>query len=637
MDNAKGNLSPEQVEFAESIYSSGNDLLNIINDILDLSKVEAGKLDIRIEDVIIPKMINEMKVSFQHLAREKSIEFKIQLDSDLPNSMVSDKQRLDQILRNLLSNAFKFTSAGSIQLRLYKANGDKIAFEVRDTGIGIPKDKQEIIFEAFKQADGNTTRKYGGSGLGLSISKDLARLLGGTLQVESSPGQGSTFTLIIPEILKDESAPTPARAYSHNASIVPAHKVDLPLPYTDDRLNSKNSPHLILVIEEEPKFSKILFDLVHELKFTCIVAQGADEGYQMAQHFNPEAILLDMNLPDHSGLTVMERLKESAKTRHIPVHVISSEDFTEETLDLGTLGYVLRPVTRERIREIFTTLEEKLSQKIHRVLIVEDDKIQRESISHLIADEGIETTMVGLATEALAELKNTVFDCMIMDLGLPGMNGYELLEKLAKEDTYSFPPVIVYTGSDLSREEEDKLRKYSKSIIIKGSRSSERLLDEVTLFLHKVEENLSTKRRQMLKQAQSREQLFEGRKILLVDDDVRNIFALSSVLEQRGAIIIVGRNGQEALNQLEKDPDIDLVLMDIMMPEMDGYEATRRIRAQKRFSKLPIIAVTAKAMLDDQEKCLEAGTNDFLAKPVDVDKLLSLMRVWMPKLGRFHA
>ncbi len=344
-----------------------------------------------------------------------------------------------------------------------------------------------------------------------------------------------------------------------------------------------------------------------------------------------------MKLLDPSGISILERLRDSTKTKHIPVHLISSEDYTENTLDLGALGYVLTPVTRERIKEIFTNLEKKLSQKIHRVLIVEDNKIQRESISHLIADEGVQTTMVGLATEALEELKKTVFDCMIMDLGLPGMNGYELLEKLALEDTYSFPPIIVYTGSDISREQEEKLRKYANSIIIKGSRSSERLLDEVTLFLHKLGENLSTKRRQMLKQSRSREQLFEGRKILLVDDDVRNIFALSSVLEQRGATIIVGRNGKEALNQLEKDPDIDLVLMDIMMPEMDGYEATRKIRAQKRFAKLPIIAVTAKAMLDDQEKCMEAGTNDFLAKPIDVDKLLSLMRVWIPKLGRFHA
>ena len=646
MENSKGNLNDEQVQFAESIYSSGNDLLNLINDILDLSKVEAGKLDIRVENVILPKVIEEIKVNFLPLANNKKLKFEVKFEAGIPQAILTDRQRLDQILKNLLSNAFKFTAAGSVQLRLYKVANEKIAFEVSDTGIGILKEQQEIIFEAFRQADGTTNRKYGGTGLGLSISRDLARLLGGTIQVESVEGKGSRFTLIIPETLSESIAPSPVKSYSSNSmngspgdQLMNYKKTAniIPLPYVDDRLKLNRSGRVILVIEDEAKFSKILFDLAHELQYTCVVAQGADEGFQMAIEFSPDAILLDIKLPDHMGLTVLDRLKESSKTRHIPVHVLSSEDYTEAALHMGAIGYMLKPVERNKIKEIFSKIEEKLSQKIHRVLIVEDDAVQRQSISHLIADEGIEITMVGLAKDALLALKNTVFDCMIMDLKLPGMDGYELLEMMAREDLYSFPPVIVYTGSDLSREEEDKLRKYSKSIIIKGARSPERLLDEVTLFLHRVESKMPPKSRQMLKVARSREQLFEGRRILLVDDDIRNIFALSSALEHRGATIIIGRNGHEALEQLEKDPNIDLVLMDIMMPEMDGYEATRKIRQQKRFEKLPIIAVTAKAMMDDQEKCLEAGTNDFLSKPVDLDKLLSLMRVWMPKFGKYHA
>jgi CheY-like chemotaxis protein len=364
------------------------------------------------------------------------------------------------------------------------------------------------------------------------------------------------------------------------------------------------------------------------------VAQGADEGYEMALESMPDAILLDIKLPDHLGLTVLDRLKNNLKTRHIPVHVISSYDYTEAVLRMGAIGFMLKPVQRDQIKLAFTKLEEKFSKKISRVLVVEDDEIQRTSISDLISDEGIEITMVGLAKDALVELKKNVFDCMIMDIKLPDMSGDELLEQMTNEEIYSFPPVIVYAGRSLSRQEEDNLRKHSRSMIIKGVRSPERLFDEVTLFLHWVEAKMQPDRRQMLKQSKIREQDFEGRKILLVDDDIRNIFALTSALELKGATIIVGRNGHEALAKLDQDPTIDLVLMDIMMPEMDGYEATRRIREQGRFEKLPIISVTAKAMKDDQEKCLEAGANDYLSKPVDLDKLISLIRVWINNYGR---
>ncbi|HXH75901.1 MAG TPA: PAS domain S-box protein [Bacteriovoracaceae bacterium] len=647
MDNAKGNLTAEQVQFAESIYSSGNDLLCLINDILDLSKVEAGKLDVRVEKVSILQVIDELKLTFGPVAKEKKLNFEVKYEPGMQISLLTDRQRLDQILKNLLSNAFKFTAEGSVKIRLFRPANGQVAFEVSDSGIGILKAQQEIIFEAFRQADGTTNRKYGGTGLGLSISRDLAKLLGGTIDVDSSENMGSRFTLILPEVFVESEHQIPVKAYSSqtNPPNVPARepykqpylKSVAPLNFADDRAELGDARRLILVIEDEVKFSKILFDLAHELNYKCIVAQGADEGFEMANAYNPDAILLDMKLPDHPGLTVLDRLKENPKTRHIPVHIIAGEDYMEAALHMGAIGYMLKPVKRDEIKNAFSKLESKFTQTSKRILVVEDDEIQREGICQLIADAEIEIITVSSAEDALLELNKTVFDCMIMDLNLPGMNGIELLEKMSHQEIYSFPPVIVYTGSSLSREEEEKLRKYSKAIIIKGARSPERLLDEVTLFLHRVEAKMPEKSKQMLKVARSRDQLFEGRKILLVDDDIRNIFALTSALEQRGATVLIGRNGHEALDQLDQDPKIDLVLMDIMMPEMDGYEATRRIRQQGRFAKLPIIAVTAKAMIDDQEKCLEAGTNDFLSKPVDLDKLLSLMRVWMPKFGTYNA
>jgi PAS domain S-box-containing protein len=640
MDNAKENLTEEQIQFATSIYSSGNDLLNLINDILDLSKVEAGKLDIRVETVVILKVIEGLKQTFQSLAQEKKLIFEVKCEKDLPQSFMTDRQRLDQILKNLISNALKFTAEGSVKIRLYNHSTGIIAFEVSDTGIGIPKEQQAIIFEAFRQADGTTNRKYGGTGLGLSISRDLAKLLGGKIEVESTPEKGSRFTLILPVSLNGSLmiADLPAEVtfpkdvinHRHFEKVHPLS----PLPFEDDRANLGAAGRTILVIEDDVKFAKILLDLAHELKYKCIIAQGADEGFEMALEYNPDAIFLDMMLPDHLGLTVLDRLKENSKTRHIPVQVTSIEDYAKNSLQMGAIGFMLKPCKYDEIKNAFGKLEAMFSKKINRVLIVEDDELQRTSIAHLIADEGIEIAMVASAKEAIIELKKTVFDCMIMDLKLPDMCGQELLEQMTREDIVFFPPVIVYTGKSLSKEQEDSLKKLSKSIIIKGARSPERLLDEVTLILHRVESNLSPLQRNIIKKVRGREEIFKGKKILLVDDDIRNIFALTSVLEQKGATVFVGRNGQEALDMLNQKPEIDLVLMDIMMPEMDGYEATRRIRNQERFANLPIIAVTAKAMKDDHEKCLEAGTNDYISKPVDIEKLLSTIRVWTPQLGK---
>ena len=417
----------------------------------------------------------------------------------------------------------------------------------------------------------------------------------------------------------------------------PLLAVDAPVEierFLDDREQAPFTTRCILVIEDEPNFAQILFDLAHELGYRCLVAHGADEGFSLAVQFIPDAILLDIRLPDHPGLTVLQRLKAMAPTRHIPVHVISAEDRVEAAMHMGAVGYALKPTTREELRNVFARLEAKLTQKVKRVLLVEDDDLQRDSIARLIGDDDIEITAVGFAQEALDLLRTTIYDCMIIDLKLPDMLGNDLLKRMSTEDICSFPPVIVYTGRNLTRDEEAELRKYSRSIIIKGARSPERLLDEVTLFLHKVESQLSHDRQTMLKTARSRDKVFEGRKVLLVDDDVRNIFALTSALEQKGAIVVIGRNGREAIERLEEMEDIDLVLMDVMMPEMDGYEATVEIRKNPRWRKLPIIAVTAKAMKDDQERCLQAGSNDYLAKPIDLDRLFSLIRVWLPKMER---
>jgi signal transduction histidine kinase/CheY-like chemotaxis protein len=642
-ENPLDNLTGEQVKFAESIYSAGNDLLNLINDILDISKVEAGKLDMRPENSSVSRLVDGLRMTFEPLAGDKQLQFTVEVQPGAPVSLYTDRQRLEQILKNLLSNAIKFTETGAVSLTVSRQPGEGIAFTVRDSGIGIAEDQQESIFEAFRQADGTTNRRYGGTGLGLSISRDLARLLGGSISVTSAPGQGSLFTLVLPEQY-DEQAQSPyveeppvAVQPAPQPVAVAAPKAPVIEPvarFADDRDKAPFSKRCILVIEDEVRFAHILYDLAHELGYHCLVAHGADEGFELASSLLPDAVLLDMRLPDHSGLTVLQRLKEMPATRHIPVHVISVEDRQEAALQMGAIGYAVKPTTREELKDVFARLEAKLTQKVKRVLLVEDDALQRDSIARLIGDDDIEITAVGFAQDALELLRDNAYDCMIIDLKLPDMLGNDLLKRMSTDEICAFPPVIVYTGRNLTRDEEAELLKYSRTIIIKGARSPERLLDEVTLFLHKVESQLSNERQKMLKTARSRDRVFEGRKILVVDDDVRNIFALTSALEHKGAIVEVGRNGLEAIEKLNTVEDIDLVLMDVMMPEMDGYEATIEIRKDPRWRKLPIIAVTAKAMKDDQDRCLQAGSNDYLAKPIDLDRLFSLIRVWLPKMER---
>lgn len=652
-DNPQGNLTDEQVQFAQTIRSSGNDLLTLINDILDLSKIEAGRMDVRPEPVRISQLVEGLNRVFDPIVGDKGLKFATSVASDCPAEIETDWQRLEQVLKNLLSNAVKFTEAGQVTLNVGRARDGRVTFAVTDTGIGIPEHQQQVVFEAFRQADGTTNRKYGGTGLGLSISRELVRLLGGELHLTSQPGHGSTFTVTLPEkydarLVKprspSEAKPRvdvvePLRSASAMASPGPRLTPALPTRQhrvNDDRDTLTRSQRIILVVEDDESFARILSDLAHELEFQCLIATTAEEGLALAAQFLPSAVILDVGLPDHSGLTVLDRLKHDNRLRHIPVHVVSASDSGEAAMALGAIGYVVKPVDRETLIEALRKLETTFAQRMRRVLVVEDDLVQLDSLKRLLSTQDVETVGARSVAECLQLLKEGTYDCMVLDLSLPDASGYSLLETLSQEDAYSFPPVIVYTGRDLSEADEQQLRRYSKSIIIKGAKSPERLLDEVTLFLHQVVSELPPEQQRMLEQARSRDAALEGRRVLIVEDDVRNVFALTSVLEPRGLKVQIARNGREALSTLEtslSDPGlkIDLVLMDVMMPEMDGLTATRALRQRTEWKKLPVIMLTAKAMRDDQENCLAAGASDYLAKPLDVEKLLSLVRVWMPR------
>ncbi|BBF72647.1 two-component system sensor histidine kinase/response regulator (plasmid) [Sphingomonas bisphenolicum] len=642
-DNPQGNLSDEQIKYANTIESSGNDLLTLINDILDLSKIEAGHIEIRPETVALQRLTGDLRRTFDPLAEKKGLGFDISLSDDCARTIESDRMRLEQILKNLLSNAFKFTERGQVSLAIERVDDASIRFAVRDTGIGISPEQQASIFEAFHQADATISRKFGGTGLGLSISRELARLLGARIALESRPGEGSTFTLTIPLAYETVAQPTrrrfdPGPAPVAAAPAIPLRPAPAPSAWSleDDRASLTEGNRVLLVIEDDAVFAQIVCELSRELGFQCVIAGNAEDAIKHAHEFKPSAIVLDLGLPDQSGLTVLDRLKHDDETRHIPIHVISAADQSQTALSLGAVGYHIKPVKREELAQVLEGLQAKLSSRMRRVLIVEDDAVQRDAVGKLLGSEDVETIGVGTAAECLEQLRRETFDCMVLDLTLPDTSGFDLLETLSQEGDHGFPPVIVYTGHDLSADDEQRLRRYSSSIIIKGAKSPERLLDEVSLFLHQVVSELPPERRRMIEKARHRDAALEGRRILIVEDDVRNVYSLSSVLEPRGAIVQIARNGQEAIDALAQAGDdpkkaVDLVLMDVMMPVMDGLTATRAIRADARWAKLPIVMLTAQAMPDDQQRCLEAGANDYMAKPIDVDKLLSLVRVWMPR------
>ncbi|KDE91054.1 histidine kinase [Stenotrophomonas maltophilia M30] len=642
-DNKDGTLTEEQVKYARAILSSNNDLLALINDILDLSRIEAGHVELSDEVVVVDSALQRLRETFEPMARQKGLALQIEADALAPSQLVVDSQRLQQILKNLLANAVKFTEHGKVSLHVRAAGNGRIRFEVCDTGIGIAREQLDVIFEAFRQADGSTRRRYGGTGLGLSISRDLAERMGGQIQVDSEPGRGSCFILELPlqgapaaSAVEAAEAPVAVPAPARTPAVLPPAPVraaTAAAPATasagvaDDRGRRQRAGRLILAVEDDATFAEALVALAHELDFDCVVAGTAEEALTLASELRPNGILLDIGLPDVSGLSVLERLKRNPETRHIPVHVVSATDRSQVARELGAIGFAIKPTTRERLVTAIEQLEQTSQRDVRRLLIVEDDSELRSNLELLLGRDQLQIVAVGTLAGALEQLSTVTFDCMVMDLSLPDGSGYDLLEHMAGNDEVGFPPVIVYTGRALSREEEQRLRRYSKSIIIKGARSPERLLDEVTLFLHSVEASLPTDQQRLLREARRRDTVLDGRTVLLAEDDVRNIFALSSVLEPLGVTLEIARNGQEAVDRLA-EREVDLVLMDIMMPEKDGLAAMREIRAQRHLQDLPIIALTAKAMPDDRERCLQAGANDYIAKPIDVDKLVSLCRVW---------
>jgi CheY-like chemotaxis protein/signal transduction histidine kinase/HAMP domain-containing protein len=679
-ENKDKNLSKKQIEYASTIYTSGTDLLNLINDILDLSKVEAGKMEVDAADVPMRDVRDFVERTFRPVAEEKSLGFDIKIESDVPPSLFVDNQRLQQILKNLLSNAFKFTSEGAVTLSikrpesarryasrtLDRAEGGVIAFEVRDTGIGIAKDKQRLIFEAFQQADGTTSRKYGGTGLGLSISREIARLLGGEIRVDSTPSEGSTFTLFLPArytapktmfgggtetgatepqrtrearglrgVRRGSRGSPPWDNYSAVTTIAPPERLD-PRPaattpeFQDDRESVEPGDRVVLVVENDTSFAKILLDMAHDKGFKGLVGLDGESGLNLAHAFHPDAITLDIDMPGMDGWGVLDRLKHHPDTRHIPVHIISGIRERQHGLKAGAIAYLEKPVSKEALEESFNKIATFIDQQVKRLLVVEDDESQRNSMVELIADEDVEITAVGSAEEALAKLATMHFDCMVLDLGLDGgSNGFQLLETVKSNPAMSELPIIIYTGKELSQAEDTRLRKFAETIIVKDVKSPERLLDETALFLHRVEARLPEQKRRMLERLHTTDAVFAGKHILVVDDDVRNIFSLTSVLEERGMNVSFAENGRDAITKLESTPGIDLILMDVMMPGMDGYDTTRNIREHAEFANLPIIALTAKAMKGDREKCIEAGASDYITKPVDTEQLLSLMRVWL--------
>ncbi|SFJ23609.1 Signal transduction histidine kinase [Paenibacillus sp. UNC496MF] len=676
-DNKQGNLLPKQVEFANTIHSSGTDLLRLIDEILDLSKVEAGQMKIEIGPVYLADIRDALQRGYEPLAGKKGVAFRVEIARDLPEAIQTDVHRLQQILKNLLSNAFKFTHQGHVTLRMHRPEGPPpgaegwpgghgaegvVAFSVADSGIGIPNGKKEIIFEAFQQADGSTSRKYGGTGLGLTISRELSGLIGGRIAIESEEGVGSVFTLYVPERYEDAapaglpaaaeagSAPEPrgpggasapdeaaaSREAARREEQLLAPSIEwtspellAPSPLEDDRDDIRAGDRVLLIIEDDERFAGILLDMARARKFKALIALEGDKGLALAHKYKPDGILLDIQVPVIDGWSILERLKQHSELRHIPVHVISVVDEPQKGLTMGAMAFLKKPVNKAHIEQALSRVESFMARDLKRLLIVEDDIVLRDSMVELIGHDDVLITAVSTGREALEELGKEHFDCMVLDLGLTDISGFELLDRIRRSDRLKQLPIIIYTGKELDMREELELKKYAESIIIKNVKSQERLFDETALFLHRVKADMPEDRRQILERLYNNETAFEGKRLLLVEDDIRNIFALSNVLESYDMRISFAESGREALELLEKDPDFDLVLMDIMMPDMDGYEAMKAIRAMPRFEKLPIIALTAKAMKEDRQRCLDAGASDYISKPIDIEKLLSLLKVWL--------
>ena len=646
-DNPDGNLTPKQVEFARTIHGAGTDLLNLITDILDLSKIESGTVSVEAEEVFFASMLDAVGRPFRHEAENRRLTFEVQTDPHLARSVVTDSKRLQQVLKNLLSNAFKFTEVGGVRLSVSPAkNGwsedhpilgkvaSVVAFEVSDTGIGIPHEKQRIIFEAFQQADAGTSRKYGGTGLGLAISRELASLLGGEIQLHSAPGRGSTFTLYLPQTYVGPSTASAAavvegKSPSSVSSVqlsVAEHPVEKIL---DDRENLQPDDAILLIVEDDPHYARVLCDLSRDKGFKVLVASRGAEALALAQEYHPTAVSLDVFLPDMLGWTVLNHLKQDPETRHIPVQMLTMDEDRHHGLARGAFAFVTKPTTTEGLETALARIKEYSVPRRKRLLVVEDNPAEQLSIRELLGCDDIDVTVVATGAEAIQMVNEQAFDCVVLDLRLPDISGFEVLERFRDTPSLGDLPVVVFTGKELSPEEDARLHSLARSVVVKGVESPERLLDETALFLHRVVADLPVEKQRLLDRLHHSDDALIGKKVLVVDDDVRNIFALSSVIERRGMTVITAGTGREAITRLESTPDVAIVLMDIMMPEMDGYETMQVMRQNASFRRLPIIALTAKAMKGDREKCLEAGASEYLAKPVNTEQLLSSLRMWL--------
>jgi len=647
-ENTAGNLSTKQVDFARNIHSAGTDLLTLINDILDLSKIESGTVTVEAEEITFAALRDSVERTFHHLAEAKSLLFHVHIDNSLPRSFTSDPKRLQQILKNLLSNAFKFTSYGEVKMRVQPISSgwsvdhpilrfaqSAVAIEVTDTGIGIAPEKQKLIFEAFQQADAGTSRKYGGTGLGLAISRELATLLGGEIRLVSTPGQGSTFTLFLPLTYTG-----PARAVTTPAAFAPAASTTtstLPVlavakaeeVVADDREDVREGDNVLLIVDDDAHYARVLLGLARDKGFKGIVANRGQAAISLAKQYRPTAITLDVFLPDMLGWTVLNSLKLDPTTRHIPVQMLSVEEERQHGLSHGAFAYLVKPATTEELEEAFERIRSYVAPHRKRLLVIEDNDIERESIVELLQHDDIEIAAVGTGAQALQRLRAEPFDCSVVDLRLPDMTGFELLEHMREDAALHNLPVVVFTGKELSDDEESRLKAVAKSVVLKDVQSPERLFDETALFLHRVVAELPEAKRQLLDRLHGSNEVLQNRKVLVVDDDARNIFALTTVLENQQMEVVSATNGRQAIDLIRETPDLSVVLMDIMMPEMDGYETMREIRRYPEFRTLPILALTAKAMKGDREKCLQAGASDYIAKPVNTDQLLSLLRVWL--------
>ena len=648
-ENSDNNLNEDQIESAKVIQSSGTSLLTLIDEILDLAKIESGKMSLEYQDVELENVVKDLKNLLNPITKNKGIDFNINIENDVEKTIETDRLRLDQVLRNLLSNAIKFTKEGSVELHIRqdKKNKDFIIFSVKDTGIGIPEDKQRVIFEAFQQADGSTQRKFGGTGLGLSISREIAKLLGGELILESEVNKGSEFCLIIPkdeksrlskiensqildEIMVRDTEEVKSIIDDNQYGIsIPINVLEIPEDVDDDRDNIAKDDKVILIVEDDTNFAKALLKYARLQNYKGIVAVRGDHAISAALQYRPAAILLDVQLPVKDGWQVMDELKSNPQTKPIPVHIMSSLHVRQQSLMKGAIDFINKPLALDQMTEVFKKIEDALKKSPQKVLIVEENAKHASALSYFLSNFNISLSVEDNVEDSVNALNSDKTDCVILDIGTDRRNGYKIIESIKTYEGMENLPIIIFTERNLSKSEELKIKQYADSIVVKTAHSYQRILDEVGLFLHLVEEKNSSVETIRNKTLGSLTEVLSGKKILITDDDVRNIFSLSKALEKYKVEVVLAMDGKQALEQIKVNPDIDVVLMDMMMPEMDGYETIQEIRKMQAYKRLPIIAVTAKSMIGDREKCLQAGASDYITKPVDIDQLLSLLRVWL--------